>query len=92
MDPQPSLELAWQDYCNTLYPCADARTVSELRRTFFAGALVFEGLLLQMAAEKGLLKASEDGEAHEFLEALAPLREELHSIAEKLAEDPGDGA
>jgi len=91
MGPPATLEQAWQDYCNTLYPCADSTSVAELRRTFFAGALVLEMLALRVASEKGLYPFPEQGKVRDFLGALAPLREELHAVTEKLAEDPNDG-
>lgn len=91
MQPNPSLEREWQEYCESLYPGGDAASVAELRRTFFAGALVLEMLMLRVASEEGLLPVPE-GRAQRFLEALAPLRKELHRVAEELADEPNDGA
>jgi len=91
MQSDLTLEREWQNYCETLYPCADEKTRDELRRTFFAGALVLEMLVLRVASQKGLLPVPE-GPMAAFLEALAPLRDELHGVVDGLAEDPEDGA
>ena len=91
MQSNLSLQREWQNYCETLYPCADEATRDELRRTFFAGALVLEMLVLRMAHQKGLLPVPE-GPMAAFLEALDPLRDELHGVVDGLAGEPGDGA
>ncbi len=90
MQSDLSLERERQNYCETLYPCADEATRNELHRTFFAGALVLEMLVVRVASRKGLLTASE-GPLEAFLDALAPLRDELHGVAEELAEEPENG-
>lgn len=91
MQSNLSLQREWQNYCETLYPCADEATRDELRRTFFAGALVLEMLVLRMAHQKGLLPVPE-GPMAAFLEALDSLRDELHGVVDGLAGDPEDGA
>ena len=91
MQSDLSLQREWQNYCETLYPCADEATRDELRRTFFAGALVLEMLVLRMAYQKGLLPVPE-GPMAAFLEALNPLRDELHGLVDGIAGDSEDGA
>ena len=86
MEPSPSIEQEWRRYRDALYPDEDEASLVELRRSFYAGALVFETLLLRIASENGLLTKS-DGPAHRFLDLIAPVREELHSVMSAFAQE-----
>jgi hypothetical protein len=79
MDTHPSIEQEWHLYRAALYPDEDEATLAELRRTFYAGALVFETLVLRIASENGMLPVPK-GPAHRFLGLIAPVREELHGV------------
>ncbi len=86
MDTSPSIEQEWRRYRDALYPDEDEASLVELRRTFYAGALVFETLLLRIASENGILTKPE-GSAHRFLGLIAPVRDELHGVMSAFARE-----
>lgn len=86
MEISPTIQQEWRSYRDALYPDEDQATQAELRRTFYAGALVFETLLLRIASQNGMLPVPE-GPGRQFLELLSPVREELHAVMAAFARE-----